>query len=150
MAATTQGLKSLSRYFGAVRQNVETGESAAVDAIIDTLASGPVALVRRDTSVIGSELQLTGTLMCCGDMTIEGTMVGDIRGKGHVTVGKTGVVLGNIYADEITVHGRVEGALHARKIRLCHSSRVKGEVVRGHLEVEHGAVFEDESAAIAQ
>jgi|ERR1051326_2329102 cytoskeletal protein CcmA (bactofilin family) len=148
MAAAAQGLKSLSRYFGTVRHTVETGQeaaTAAVDVIIDTIADSPAAaLVRQDagTSVIGSELQVVGTLMCCADMTIDGTMLGDIRGKGHVTIGKTGVVLGNIYAEEVTVYGRVDGTLNAREVRLCHSCRVKGEVVHARLKVEHGAFFE--------
>jgi len=147
MNATAQGTKGLSKYLGTVRQSVETGQeaaSAAVGVIIETIANGPAALVRPEAgdSVIGSELHVTGTLMCSGDITIDGTLAGDIRAKRHVTVGEEGVVLGNIYAEEVTVHGRVEGSLNARKVRLCRSCHMKGEVVHARIEIESGAFFE--------
>src|SRR5436189_5823152 len=67
-----QETKGLSKILGTVRQGVETGQDAAstaVSVIIDTIANGPAALIRGDTasSVIGSELHVTGTLMCTGD-----------------------------------------------------------------------------------
>jgi len=147
MSVAPQGLKGLSKYFGTVRHSVESGQeaaSAAVGVIIDTLANGSAALVGEEEglSVIGSELHVTGTLMCWADITVDGTLVGDIRAKGHVTIGQSGVVLGNIYAEEVTVYGRAEGTLNAREVRLCRSCHVKGEVLHARLEVEHGAFFE--------
>ena len=150
MSVAPQGLKGLSKYFGTVRHSVESGQEAAtaavgaVGVIIDTLAAGPAALAtqERGHSVIESELHVTGTLMCSCDMTVDGTLIGDIRAKGHVTIGESGVVLGNIYAEEVTVHGRAEGTLNARKVLLCRSCHVKGEVVHARLEVEDGAFFE--------
>jgi len=145
MSAAPPAAKGLGKYFGTVRE--ETAQSAAtsaVGAIIETIANGPAALIRQDAgaSVIGSELHIRGTLMCTGKMKIDGTLVGDIRGKGNITIGESGVVLGNIYAEEVTVHGRVEGTLNARKVRLCRPCRVKGEVVHARLEVEDGAFLE--------
>ena len=143
MTAAPQGLKGLGKYFGAVGEGPETDHEAAAGGIVDKIANAP-ALLRKNAgdSVIGSELHVRGTLMCTGDMTINGTINGDIRGKGHVTIGESGVVLGNIYAEEISVHGIVEGTLNARKVRLCRSCHVKGDVVHARLEVEDGAFFE--------
>jgi cytoskeletal protein CcmA (bactofilin family) len=151
MGAAPQGMKSLSKYFEAVRESVSTGQEAAgtaVGVIVDTLANGPAALVRQDApdSVIGCDLHINGTLSCSGDIGIDGTLVGEIRANGHVTVGKNGVVLGNIHAQEITVHGRVEGSLNARNVRLCRSCHVKGEVVHARVDIEDGAFFEGVAA----
>jgi cytoskeletal protein CcmA (bactofilin family) len=147
MGVGPQGIKGLGKYFSPVRESVESGQEAAstaVGVIIDTIANGPAALIGGDTasSVIGSELHVKGTLMCTGNMTIEGTVAGDIRGKAHVTIGESGVVAGNIYAEEVIVRGEVEGSIIARKVRLCRSCHVKGEVVHARLEVENGAFFE--------
>jgi cytoskeletal protein CcmA (bactofilin family) len=147
MGVGPEGLKGLGRYFAPARQSVDTPEEtppSTVGVIIETIANGPAALLRGDTasSVIGSELHVTGTLMCTGDMRIEGTVSGDIRGRAHVTIGASGVVLGNIYAEEVVVRGRVEGSLFARKVHLCRSCHVKGEVVHARLEIESGAFFE--------
>jgi len=45
-------------------------------------------------------------------------------------------------AYEVVVRGRVEGSINARKVHLCRSCHVKGEVVHARLEVENGAYFE--------
>ena len=147
MGVGPEGLKGLGKYFAPARQSGDTPPetpSSTVGVIIDTIANGPAALLRGDTasSVIGSELHIMGTLMCTGDMRVEGTVSGDIRGRAHVTVGDHGVVVGNIYAEEVIVRGRVEGSLIARKVHLCRSCHVKGEVVHARLEVESGAFFE--------
>src|SRR5215831_10296957 len=147
MSAAPQGLRLWSKYFGLVRQNddndLETTPTT-VGVIIDTLANGTASLMGHGAggSIIGPDMHVGGTLMCFGDVTINGALVGDIRAKGHVTIGESGVVLGNIYAEEVTVRGRMEGALNAERVRLCRSCHVKGEVVHGRLEVEHGAFFE--------
>lgn len=139
-------MKGLSKYFGTVRQSVEAGQDAAavvVEAIIETIANGPAALVRQaGDSVINHEMYVTGALLCSGNLTIDGTLVGDVRATGHVWVGGHGVVLGNIQAGEITVQGRTEGSLTARNVRLCRSSYVKGEVRHANIEIENGARFE--------
>jgi len=146
MSTDPQGMKGLSKYFGTVRQSVEAGQevaAVAVEAIIETIANGPVALVRQAReSVISHEMHLSGTLLCAGNLTIDGTLVGDVRARGHVRVGGHGVVLGNIHAEEITVQGRTEGRLTARNVLLCRSSWVKGEVRHAQIEIENGAHFE--------
>ena len=146
MSTDPQGTKSLSKYFGTVRQSVEAGQeaaTAAVEAIIETIANGPAVLARHaGESIISHEMHVSGSLLCSGNLTIDGTLIGDIRARGHVRVGGQGVVLGNIHAEEITVQGRTEGRLTARNVRLCRSSYVKGEVLHADIEIENGAHFE--------
>jgi len=147
MSTAPQGLRSWNKYFrtgGRSRDASEESTPKTVGVIIDTVTSSTAALRRngKGASIIGAELHVSGTLMCFADVTIQGTLVGDIHAKAHVTIGQRGVVLGNIYAEEVTVRGRMEGTLNAQRVRLCRSCHVKGEVVHGRLEVEHGAFFE--------
>ena len=147
MSAAPQGLKGWNKYFRTGGQSGNPNDEStptAVGVIIDTVTNSTAALMRHSggDSIIGPELHVSGTLMCFADVTIQGTLIGDIRAKAHVTIGESGVVLGNIYAEEVTVRGRMEGTLNAQKVRLCRSCHVKGEVVHGRLEVEHGAFFE--------
>jgi cytoskeletal protein CcmA (bactofilin family) len=42
----------------------------------------------------------------------------------------------------VTVHGRVEGSVRARKVMLARNAHVLGDIVHQSLSVEMGAVFE--------
>jgi cytoskeletal protein CcmA (bactofilin family) len=64
-----------------------------------------------------------------------------VRG-GSLTVGDTGMVKGDVVSESVTVHGRVEGSVRARKVMLARNAHVLGDIVHQSLSVEMGAVFE--------
>jgi cytoskeletal protein CcmA (bactofilin family) len=93
-------------------------------------------------SVIGAEVTVTGTLICTGDVSVDGTVRGDIRSMGTVLVSEGGKIFGNLYAARATIRGSVEGGVHATNVQLGSSSRVKGDVVQARIAVEDGAFFD--------
>ena len=93
-------------------------------------------------SVIGAEVTVTGTLICSGDVSIDGVVRGDIRAMGSVLLNERGKILGNVYAQTATVRGEVQGSVHAGKVQLGSSSRVKGEIVQARIIIEDGAMFD--------
>jgi cytoskeletal protein CcmA (bactofilin family) len=92
-------------------------------------------------SIISSELVVRGTLISAGDVQIEGKVDGDIRATSLV-VGDKAVIVGDLYAEECIVRGRVEGSIRARKVQLCATCRVEGNILHEALSVESGAFFE--------
>src|SRR5690242_8877024 len=74
-------------------------------------------------SVISSELIVKGTLISAGDVQVEGKIDGDIRAAGLV-IGEKAIVVGDVYAEEAVVRGRVEGSIRARKVQLCATCHV--------------------------
>jgi cytoskeletal protein CcmA (bactofilin family) len=91
--------------------------------------------------VISSELIVKGTLISAGDVQVEGKIDGDIRAAGLV-IGEKAIVVGDVYAEEAVVRGRVEGSIRARKVQLCATCHVEGNVLHEALSVETGAFFE--------
>ena len=92
-------------------------------------------------SIISSELIVRGTLISAGDVQIDGRVDGDIRAAALV-IGEKAVIVGDVYAEEATVRGRVEGSIRARKVQLCATCHVEGNILHEAFSVESGAFFE--------
>ena len=92
-------------------------------------------------SIVSADLTVTGTLNTSGDMQIDGILEGDVRSAGLV-IGERAEVHGQIWAEDVTIRGRVIGRIHARKALLCATSHVEGDIVAEGFAVEAGAFFE--------
>jgi len=109
-------------------------------------APQPVAQPKRPSrggvpSIISAELIVRGTLISEGDVQVDGRVDGDIRSAGLV-IGEKAMIMGDIYAEEATIRGRVEGSIRARKVQLCATCHVEGNILHEALSVETGAFFE--------
>ena len=103
----------------------------------------PKRVVRSGSvpSIVSPELTVTGTLNTTGDMQIDGILEGDVRSVGLV-IGERAEVHGEIWAEDVTVRGRVIGRIHARKVLLCATCHVEGDILHEAFAVEAGAFFE--------
>src|SRR5258706_1449719 len=107
----------------------------------------PAAPAKRATrnggvpSIISAELIVRGTLVSAGDVTIDGKVDGDIRAASLV-IGEKAVIVGDVFAEEAIVRGRVEGSIRARKVQLCSTCHVEGNILHEAFSVESGAFFE--------
>ena len=84
---------------------------------------------------------MTGTLNSTGDIQIDGIVEGDVRSVGLV-IGEKAEIHGEILAEDVTVRGKVIGRIHARKVLLCATSHVEGDILHEAFAVEAGAFFE--------
>jgi cytoskeletal protein CcmA (bactofilin family) len=92
-------------------------------------------------SIISAELIVRGTLVSAGDIQIDGKVDGDVRANSLV-IGDKAVLTGDVFAEEAVVRGRVEGSIRARKVQLCATCHVEGNILHEALSVEIGAFFE--------
>ena len=92
-------------------------------------------------SIISAELIVRGTLVSAGDIQIDGKVDGDVRANSLV-IGDKAILVGGVYAEEAVVRGRVEGSIKARKVQLCATCHVEGNILHEALSVEIGAFFE--------
>jgi cytoskeletal protein CcmA (bactofilin family) len=114
----------------------------AETALTPQSAAAPKRAPRNgSSSVISAELIVRGTLISAGDVQVDGKVDGDIRASGLV-IGEKAIIVGDVYADEATVRGRVEGSIRARKVQLCATCHVEGNILHEALSVETGAYFE--------
>jgi cytoskeletal protein CcmA (bactofilin family) len=92
-------------------------------------------------SIISADLIVNGTLTSTGDIQVDGRVEGDVHSAGLV-IGDHAVIHGEVFAEEVTVRGRVEGSIRARKVLLCSTCHVEGNILHEAFAVETGAFFE--------
>ena len=92
-------------------------------------------------SIISPDLKIVGDLKSDGEIQIDGTVKGDI--KGHMlTVGEQGKVDGSTVAETVRIFGTVNGRVQAKTVRLDKSARVTADISHETLTIEAGAYFE--------
>jgi len=92
-------------------------------------------------SIISVDMTVSGTLSSSGDIQIDGRVEGDVRSIGLV-IGDKAEIHGEVYAEDVTVRGKVVGRILARKVLLAATSHVEGDILHEALAVESGAFFE--------
>jgi cytoskeletal protein CcmA (bactofilin family) len=92
-------------------------------------------------SIISADMVISGTLVSSGDIQIDGRVEGDVRSVGLV-IGDKAEIHGEIYAEDVTVRGKVMGRIRARKVMLAATSHVEGDSRHEAFAVESGAFFE--------
>lgn len=99
----------------------------------------PVAATR-----IGPALQIRGEIRGGEDVLIEGDVQGSVNlSNANVTVGRQGRVRADIDAREITVQGRVEGALTAKeRVRIAATGVLHGNVRAQRIAIDDGAILQ--------
>jgi len=97
--------------------------------------------VRSAPSIFSADCMITGTIASSGDLQIDGRVEGDIT-SGSLTIGEQAEIVGEIRAELVTVHGKVDGSIRAKKVHLASTSHVKGDILHAALAVETGAFFE--------
>jgi cytoskeletal protein CcmA (bactofilin family) len=115
-----------------------------VGSVAPPLASpAPKRVGRSGTapSIISADLTVTGALNSTGDMQIDGIVEGDVRSVGLV-IGERAEIHGEIWAEDVTVRGKVIGRIRARKVLLSATSHVEGDILHEAFAVEAGAFFE--------
>jgi cytoskeletal protein CcmA (bactofilin family) len=92
-------------------------------------------------SILSADLAFTGNLVSDGEIQVDGKVEGDVRCD-RLTVGATGHVTGQIFAEYALVRGKVEGRIRAHDVALTRTARVIGDIVHQSLMIEPGAFIE--------
>lgn len=94
----------------------------------------------RET-VISNDLTIHGNVTSQGIVRLEGTIIGDMNCSSLV-VENDGAISGNISADEVNVHGRVEGTVHGKNVMLHSSAFVEGDIFHQGIGIEMGTQYD--------
>lgn len=93
-------------------------------------------------SVIGAELEITGTIKGSGSVRIDGKLDGELHCNGDAVVGKDAKIKGNLTVTSATIEGTINGNVTAKdRIELKSSARVTGDIRAKRLSVEDGVTF---------
>ena len=94
-------------------------------------------------SILGSGSVCTGTLRVEGGLRIDGTVDGEVLVSGTLTVGREGVVTGDVTAGQAIVGGKIHGTVRVDdQLELQGGSRIEGDIFTRSLVIEDGVFFE--------
>lgn len=99
-------------------------------------------------SVIAAQTNVLGSVVCAGDLSVDGNVEGDVR-CALFTVGAGGHIAGNVTAETATVRGKISGNVVARTILLAGTGSIEGDLTHAVLIIEEGGVFEGRSKRLA-
>lgn len=97
----------------------------------------------QDATIISESIYIKGEISGQEDLMIQGRVEGTIAlTNNHVTVGKAGHLIGDLYGKLISVEGEVQGNLRAEeKINLLASAVVQGDMQAPVISLQEGAKF---------
>lgn len=101
-------------------------------------------------SVIGNDLSIEGqsiTIRCQGLLTVNGDINADVHSK-QLDVGRDGNIVGSISAENVEVHGRVNGSIHGARVVLHDTAVVEGDIETQFLTIQEGASFDGRSRKV--
>lgn len=98
-------------------------------------------------TIISEGVVIEGKLSSKGNVRIDGTINGNLQVSGNITVGKSGLVNGEVAGQMIIHGGKIEGTIKANeKVVLEGTSILKGDIFTKILVVEEGAIFDGNSS----
>lgn len=93
-------------------------------------------------NVLGRTLSVRGRVDGEGDLTIEGSVEGDVRVSGDLAIDSAGTVRGNAFARSVTIEGKLDGDVQASgEVWLRSGSAVTGNMTASQIALEEGAGF---------
>ncbi|MDB6111682.1 MAG: Polymer-forming cytoskeletal [Pedosphaera sp.] len=93
-------------------------------------------------NVLGSDVEIKGTLRFTGELTFEGKLDGEIHTDGILNLGDSAVITGNINAQSVVVRGKINGNISAKeKIEIKAKAELFGDIRATKLVVEEGVTF---------
>ena len=100
-----------------------------------------------EPTVIGRGTVIEGTVRVSGRVQVDGRIDGTLVADGHVSVGPSGAILGEVVAVELAVGGRVEGKVSVREhLHVAPQGIARGELRYGSLQVDRGGVLDGSTA----
>jgi cytoskeletal protein CcmA (bactofilin family) len=112
---------------------------------LNNLTSGYVPEIGSSASknVLGSEVDVKGTIKFETELNFDGKLEGEIISDGGILiVGKNADVRGELKAKSIVVHGSVTGNIDvAERCELKATSQLNGDLKAVRIVIEEGAIF---------
>jgi cytoskeletal protein CcmA (bactofilin family) len=97
-------------------------------------------------TVIGAGVIVHGNLTSESDVMIDGTLDGDIRTMGDVTIGVNARIKANVHGLNVTVAGELQGNIIAEgEATIRETGRVTGDITAAGLAITSGGIFSGKS-----
>ncbi len=101
------------------------------------------ASASETVSLIGSGMQIVGSVDSPGVVRVAGTILGSVNAT-QVLVARGGKVDGDVHAREAVLDGEVTGSIVAERVEVQSSAVIRGEITTPRLMIHEGAVLDVE------
>jgi cytoskeletal protein CcmA (bactofilin family) len=93
-------------------------------------------------NLVGTGTVIKGEVNSTGDIRIDGTLTGQVKCKGKIVVGNTGVLEGEVFCQNADFSGKIKGKIEVTELlTLKSSARFYGDIITNKLAIEPGASF---------
>lgn len=93
-------------------------------------------------NLVGTGTTIKGEINSTGDIRIDGTVTGQVRCKGKIVVGTTGVLEGEVFCQNADFSGNIKGKVDVTELlTLKSTARLFGDIITNKLAIEPGANF---------
>ncbi len=96
----------------------------------------------KETTIISSKAKINGNLKLESNLHIDGEVKGKIESNVMVSIGKTGILDGEVYAKKLVINGKFIGKADCDNIEILKNGVLNGDIEVTNLIVEAGAIFE--------
>lgn len=93
-------------------------------------------------NTIRTGTEITGDIVCKGDIRIDGKLFGNLKSEGKVVVGENGLIQGNVECNNATISGDMKVNITVHELlTLKSTANLVGEISTNKLQIEPGANF---------
>jgi len=94
-------------------------------------------------SILGSGSICKGSIKIDGGLRVDGKVDGEVIVSGTLTVGREGVITGDVTVNQAIIGGNIQGTVRAeQQLELQSGSRLEGDIFTRSLVIEDGVFFE--------
>ena len=97
------------------------------------------------TTIISQGSKIKGDFELNAKLHVEGEIEGKVNSINFVSIGKTGLIKGELKANRLLVDGIFDGELEVDILEITKSGKVIGNIIIKDLIIEQGGVFEGTS-----
>ena len=104
----------------------------------------PIKVSSNKLSLVDKNLTLDGSVSFSGDLIVEGTIKGRLKGD-HIIIAEAGLIDAEAHVANITISGVFKGSLTVNnKLMLMSGGSCSGKISCRDLEMEPGSILDGE------
>ncbi|PID29780.1 MAG: polymer-forming cytoskeletal family protein [Candidatus Cloacimonadota bacterium] len=104
--------------------------------------------IKNGKTIIASGTGICGNIEIECNLHIDGKIEGDINSKGSVIIGREGVVIGDIRANQVIVSGTVKGNISSGSVEIVSKGLIEGSVFSDNFIIDKEGVFKEKTKPI--
>lgn len=98
---------------------------------------------KKIETIISHHTEIKGSISSKGSLRIDGIFDGTIEHADGIILGETGIIKGDINAQNIVIGGKITGNITAAEtIEILETAQVYGDMNSSTLSIAEGAIFE--------